>query len=500
LVISYGFTARVITADDGSSIFTHGVDNTVMLTKLDPSGYRVWPQPVIAHYNDSSDFYGGGVPVSDGAGGAIVMWNDHRGAVRDPPSGEWLSNALYIQRVDSSGAVRWNSGGVLVSPAENGFQGGTLLTDGSGGTIVIRQERGFGYPGAPDRDRIVASRFNSSGERLWETVVDSFFLEDRLNLQAATRAGQYAYVSYYLVDGGLNYFTSIIDTSGLLSPRAWVGFFSNLAWRDSILFTFPFDTSDQRILHKIGSLGDTVWTVTFQTPGNCSIPSPFSNTNLVADGLGGVYYVRGCRDTVLHFESTDGFETRLVFPLIDSIGGYLVSDGHGGLVLANLDGEAQRYDSFGVSLWGPSPMIYQSDPENSDLEDFWGDNNGGIIAVFWTPTVTMACQHTGRYGQPGVVSVGSPFSFPNTFWLGQNYPNPFNPKTKIQYSVPRREKVRLSIFDVLGREVTELVNEIKEPGRYAVVWNPGHVASGAYFYRLIVGESGVAVKKMMLMR
>jgi len=85
------------------------------------------------------------------------------------------------------------------------------------------------------------------------------------------------------------------------------------------------------------------------------------------------------------------------------------------------------------------------------------------------------------------------------FFLSQNYPNPFNPTTTIEYSFPERSNVSLKIFDVLGREVTTLVNEEKPAGNYNVELNASSLPSGVYFYRLEAG-SFIEVKKFILMK
>src|SRR5262245_27089922 len=95
LVINYGFRADVVTFNDGSSIFSHGIENTVYVQKFDPAGYRVWPGIVVAHDNDSSDFDGGSLIVSDSNGGAVLGWEDHRGAYWDPNYGIYRNNAYY---------------------------------------------------------------------------------------------------------------------------------------------------------------------------------------------------------------------------------------------------------------------------------------------------------------------------------------------------------------------------------------------------------------------
>jgi hypothetical protein len=91
---------------------------------------------------------------------------------------------------------------------------------------------------------------------------------------------------------------------------------------------------------------------------------------------------------------------------------------------------------------------------------------------------------------------------PKIFSLSQNYPNPFNPMTSIGYTVPQggiRHAVSVRIYDLLGREVATLVNEIKPAGTYTVMWNAASMPSGIYFYRL-QSDNFVATKKLVLIK
>lgn len=96
-------------------------------------------------------------------------------------------------------------------------------------------------------------------------------------------------------------------------------------------------------------------------------------------------------------------------------------------------------------------------------------------------------------------------TYPTTFSLEQNYPNPFNPTTTIGYRITSGEnKVELKVFDLLGREITTLVNEKKTTGNYRVAWNADNLPSGTYFYRLVATPSNptmnsfVDTKKVVL--
>ncbi len=88
---------------------------------------------------------------------------------------------------------------------------------------------------------------------------------------------------------------------------------------------------------------------------------------------------------------------------------------------------------------------------------------------------------------------------PLEFALIQNYPNPFNPLTNFEFRIANRELVTLKVFDVLGREVTTLVNEEKEPGEYTIEWDASNIPSGVYFYKLSAGKN-VDTKKLLLMK
>lgn len=88
---------------------------------------------------------------------------------------------------------------------------------------------------------------------------------------------------------------------------------------------------------------------------------------------------------------------------------------------------------------------------------------------------------------------------PEKFTLQQNYPNPFNPLTIIKYDLPADSRVQLKIYDILGKEVTELINEDKPAGYHEVEFNASNLASGVYLYRIQAG-SFVDTKKMILLK
>jgi GH35 family endo-1,4-beta-xylanase len=101
-------------------------------------------------------------------------------------------------------------------------------------------------------------------------------------------------------------------------------------------------------------------------------------------------------------------------------------------------------------------------------------------------------------GLSGTVSSVSDYT-PAEFGLSQNYPNPFNPTTTIRYQVETTGSVMLKVFDVLGREVATLVNDIQPAGSYTVRWDGASHPSGVYYCRMVAG-SVTQTRKMVLAR
>lgn len=114
-------------------------------------------------------------------------------------------------------------------------------------------------------------------------------------------------------------------------------------------------------------------------------------------------------------------------------------------------------------------------------------------------TALSADRFTLSISNTGTSVGGEPDETPAQFALSQNYPNPFNPTTVINYQLPVNSRVKLQVFDMLGREVATLVDEQKSAGSYNVSWNAANLASGIYIYRLQAGAN-VFTRKMTLIK
>jgi hypothetical protein len=117
--------------------------------------------------------------------------------------------------------------------------------------------------------------------------------------------------------------------------------------------------------------------------------------------------------------------------------------------------------------------------------------------------IVAATHANGVFGAQAITGVqASAAPLPRTFSLSQNYPNPFNPTTSIQYVIPKTGSIKLSVFDITGRQVAVLAEGTKAAGIYTTEWdgktaNGIQAASGIYFCRL--DASGFSATRKMVM-
>lgn len=120
-----------------------------------------------------------------------------------------------------------------------------------------------------------------------------------------------------------------------------------------------------------------------------------------------------------------------------------------------------------------------------------------IVGGYSSPSYTSFVDVTGC--GPILVNIKPTAEIPKSYDLSQNYPNPFNPTTKISYTIPKTGLVILKVYDILGKEIATLVNEVKNTGSYIIEFNGSNLSSGTYFYRL-QADDFVSIKKMMFIK
>jgi hypothetical protein len=163
-------------------------------------------------------------------------------------------------------------------------------------------------------------------------------------------------------------------------------------------------------------------------------------------------------------------------------------------------GYAAYYTGWGGTSWNsPTGLIVNNiacDSTFGKVRAGYRNGGGDDCLAIWSSAnnnvySSRLCQTT--------VGIGNKNQIPSVYSLSQNYPNPFNPTTNISFSIPRQGMVKLVVYDVIGKEVATLVNEVKQAGEYNLSFDASKIPSGVYFYKLTSG-SFVDTKKMVLVK
>jgi hypothetical protein len=147
-------------------------------------------------------------------------------------------------------------------------------------------------------------------------------------------------------------------------------------------------------------------------------------------------------------------------------------------------------------------VISESDEIHRELTIYFREAGAGELISLGKNSndgTTSSLMYLVMVGTIDPVSVDALPDIPTDFALLQNYPNPFNPSTTIKYHVPHRTNVSIKIYDVMGREITELVNGYHEAGSHSVVWNANSFTSGVYYYR-ITADDYSDVRRLLLLK
>lgn len=163
---------------------------------------------------------------------------------------------------------------------------------------------------------------------------------------------------------------------------------------------------------------------------------------------------------------------------------------------------AQRIDSNGSLLWGTNDILVSNAAGNQYKPQIVKTTDGAILCFEDTRTglsdynlYTMKILNNG--GLVGVNTFGS--ETVHNFSLGQNYPNPFNPVTTIKYEIKNSAYIQLKIYNALGSEVAQLVNEKQISGAYEIKFYGSSLSSGVYFYKL-TSDNLSEVRSMILLK
>ncbi len=286
-----------------------------------------------------------------------------------------------------------------------------------------------------------------------------------------------------------------------------ISFFENTGTSTNPVFQFQFDLQD--------NTGSQIKFSNFSRP-NLTDTDFDGDLDLTIGAFNGevVYYRNIGTQNNFNFERDDNF-----FGSIDAGDQsypYLIDEDNDGdldLFIGNREGLIQFYRNagsihnpnfqfvtanyFNFDFGGEAAPLFNDIDGDGDADLFAGNIKGGLY--FLRNKLISSVENNNEV-------------LPQRFLLLQNYPNPFNPVTKIKYTIPtspqtplltkkrgRGEVVLLNVYDILGNEITTLVNRYQPPGIYEVEFDASNLPSGIYFYRLTAGTFTES-KKMMLLK
>jgi len=170
-----------------------------------------------------------------------------------------------------------------------------------------------------------------------------------------------------------------------------------------------------------------------------------------------------------------------------AFGGEIPGDGSGRRLFGVWDFSITTWGGFDVDGIVIDTSVFSSGSEF--LFSYYGD-------IDWVP------QFAGKvfFGNPALdANDGADEPLPSSYALNQNYPNPFNPTTEIAFALPSKADVTLKIYNILGQEVTTLVDKAMNAGNHVVQWDASENATGVYFYKIEAGDF-TETRKMMLLK
>ena len=412
-----------------------GSDDYVLI-KYNNSGTRLW----VARYNSSGSFADTPYDMTvDNAGNIYVTGTSYNGTRNDALTIKYNSNG------DSVWARRFNSAAVNTI-------GSSVVVDNSGSVYVSVQSG----------TTLMLLKYNSSGTQQWYVTGST----GCYNIKSQNDEIGNIYISCtrtWTVPPGDDFYICKYNTSGVLQwNRQYNGIGNNhdvvkgFCLSENTLFVTGYSagisSNSDFLTIKLTTDGDTLWSRRYNGADN-GVDDPYS---LAADNVGNVYVTGSSYNS------------------------------------AGLEMLTIKYGGNGDLLWeiryNGGGRVIRRNPTNNNIFIF-----GGAQDVFpYSELVTV------KYDQlVGGISV--PVELPFNNFLSQNYPNPFNPITNIKYGIEKSSKVTLKVFDINGKLLTVLVDQLQKEGEHQVIWNAANFASGFYFYELVTNDKR-EIRKMILLK
>ena len=446
--------------------------------RIDQNGNLLWGEDHIRICQ--STIYKAPAIVSDGRGGAFIVWNDVRGS--DPD--------IYAQRIDSSGVIQWKENGLPVTIAYGSQSDPAAIADDNGGIIVawsdFRNNANFGD--------IYAQRLAGTGYALWPTngvVVSTANGQQLYPSLASDGQGGAAFVWDDMRNGTTyDIFVQHVDKNGYPGVVT--------------------DTDDDGIpdLMEQGPQG----TETGYDGNGDNIPDAQQGNVASFYSYDKQYYVTLYVPDSLKLENVkamdnpdpdmQGVPSGAVFPC--GFFGFTVTglSAGGNTVATLIIGDNPLFDKY--YKYGPTPG------ENAHWYDFSFDGETGARMNGDTVNLYLTDGERGDYDITAngiIVEPGGPLQTATSvyshekegFYLEQNRPNPVIRSTLIVFGIPEPAMTRLEVFDITGKRVASLIHGRRPAGRQSVSFNSRDLSEGIYILKLTAGHRSM-VRKMVINR
>ena len=503
--------AKIIKVDNYGFIYVGGVVSTVSgyktygVIKYTPEGDTLWVRYYNSPFSLGSELYD------------MAIDNNNNVIVTGSSDGTNYSDCATV-KYDSAGNLLW------AKRYDNGDidQAFALAVDESGNICIT------GTSSKPyESDNYIIIKYNPNGDTLWTyTFAGNEGAMDIARAIAVDNSGS------IIVSGTTDWYWGTIDfvtiklnpsgdtvwTVQYDSPQNGYDYFSAMAVDNSnnIYVTGVIYPPNDIITIKYNPYGDTIWTKRYNGPangddnvyaiavdalGNVYVAGKSYNTGTGFDYLTIKYNASGVQQWVSTYTGSGIYVDYAYSIALDDFGNVFVT-GATESFNTNFDYATIKYDSDGNEKW----VIKYNGPGN--LYDYANsiclDNSGYVYVTGSSLGIGTGNDFvTIKYTQSPSDLKENPLNIPAEFKLFENYPNPFNPSTKISWQSPVGSWQTIKVYDVLGNEVTTLIDEYRTAGKYEVEFYPAssikHPASGLYFYQLKAGEF-IQTKKMVLIK
>ena len=430
--------------------------------------------------------------VMGGSAVALLRWKPETKYVIESGASFSLSNMKFDQLLPGykvnlkTGEILRATSAVAFTPKQISSPKGAILLDGSGNTVDWFSSTGslkklqsslgipsdtvgiFSSPAAPALANSVSSTLNS-----WGVVCKLLFIDE-------LRKNNPSFVAATATCGGFIFVGNSLDSlARFLDPATGVGavFASKVAAGKPLLFlSEDVMLSGEKALGGLYvSLYSAYYGTITQLPGLNLLkgmqPVPRFYQNL--DNKSGYDY---SENRIMGMQWSMA-KSQLPYGILIDAGAYVrVTNG--------------RIEAFGISQTSTPVLLF--DARNAQWVDFPTFHRPGKPNALQNAAIFGATLHVLRSGDTNVTTDvrQDRQATPRSFNLEQNYPNPFNPTTNFEFRIANCELVTLKVFDVLGREIGMLVNDVRPAGVYTVRWDASSLPSGIYFARLDQSAQG----------